>query len=191
MDRPARIREPSVKDPRQREAADAAADADGGRGQGAGNGGVKENQTADKVARGAARADRVAERARLAHMFLLALGLVAVGLEAGPWAPVAMYMAGQGGALEALVDALRLCREAAAVPGGFCDMAGGKPGTWPSWRKNPSFFRWSWPGRGRGVLGANGHVTDMEGLPGQARPEDADLPMGARAYKVFPPLRKW
>ncbi len=73
--------------------------------------------------------------------------------------------------------------------GGFCKMATGEA-DWPAWRKNPSFFRWSWPGGGARVLGVNGQVTTPS-HPAFHRPEDDDLPMGAMAYKVLLPLRKW
>jgi hypothetical protein len=199
MERASKRSKPSVTTGAARAAADAAADAAGGRGHGSGGGGAPPPW----LPQAAARVARVAERAEIARHLLALLGLVTVGLEAvgwalplvaslalplvapvvggGLWAPVAMSMV-TGAGLEALVDALRLSREAAAVEGGFCDMAAGKPGTWPSWRKNPSFFRWGWPGLGQGGLGANGRVT--AGRRG-TRPEDADLPMGAKAYTVL------
>ncbi len=98
MDRPTRIREPSATDPRQREAADAAADAAGGRGQGVDTaqytpeGAQRQaaclaaGHAADKAARGVARVARVAERAEIARHLLALLGLVTVGLEAVGWA---------------------------------------------------------------------------------------------------------
>ncbi len=197
-----RIREPSVTHPAKRAKADEEADAVGGSGSGekrtaAGakrnKGAMAQHDEARRVELEARRVERAVARLNMARAFLVALGLIAVGLEAAGRAAAsaeAMVMAGSG--LEALVQALRLCRQAAAVKGGFCDTAAGKRwAPWPSWRQGMQLWRWGWPDWGRGTLGANGHVSTCPNHPFSKRPEDENPSMGARAYKVLLPLKKW
>jgi hypothetical protein len=167
---------------------------------------MKESRArADAAGRAALAEAREARRAKRSNMAMalltgllamIAVGLEAAGWGAAGWAPLAMVMA-PGPGLEGLKPALGRCRKAAAVKGGFCEVASGQA-AWPSWRPNMQFWRWGWPGWGRGLLGANGRVTLPPGGYGRKKGKrppgprrEPDLATGARAYKVLLPLREW